>query len=88
MCKAVNDGELYRYVTQSFKVFQQVVYAKACAKNASRRRLSDDESRAEGEGGASADDNVPLEDDVLDAMATGLKSYVIEFEQLEETANR
>ncbi|CAM9465409.1 unnamed protein product, partial [Ectocarpus fasciculatus] len=86
--EAVNDGELYRYVTQSFKVFQQVTYAKACAKSSCRRRVSGDECRAEGGGGVSARDNGPLEDDVLDAMATGLRGYVIEFEQLEETANR
>ncbi|CBJ29983.1 hypothetical protein Esi_0170_0014 [Ectocarpus siliculosus] len=88
ICEAVNDGELYRYVTQSFKVFQQVAYAKACAKSASRRRLSDDQCRAEGGEGVSAKDCGPLEDDVLDAMATGLRGYVIEFDQLEETANR
>ncbi|CAM9879849.1 unnamed protein product [Ectocarpus sp. 13 AM-2016] len=88
ICKAVNDVELYRYLTQSFKVFQQVVYSKAWGTSASRRRLSDDKCRAEGGEGVSAKINGPLEDDVLDAMATGLRGYVIEFDQLEETANR
>ncbi|CAN0077464.1 unnamed protein product [Ectocarpus sp. 12 AP-2014] len=88
ICEAVNDGELYRYVTQSFKVFQQVVYSKACATSASRRRLSDDKCRAEGGEGVCAEGNGPLGEDVLDAMATGLRGYVIEFDQLEETANR
>lgn len=86
---AADERELYIFVTQSFKVFEQVVFTKACEKSATARGRSEDpEQREEGGRNSFAHGDGPLPSEVAEAMTAGLRENMIEFEQLEETADR
>lgn len=80
---AADERELYIYVTQSFKAFEQGVFATACEMSATARGRSEDaQPREEGSGDA------PLPSEVADAMAAGLQENALEFERLEESVDR
>lgn len=78
---AAGERELYIYVTQSFREFEQAVFERACEKSATARARSEDAEPRE-------EDNCyprggPLSSEVSNAMAAGLRENMIEFERLE-----
>ncbi|CAM9443720.1 unnamed protein product [Ectocarpus sp. 12 AP-2014] len=85
---AANEGDLYRYFSQTFTAFEELVFEKACEKSATRRHLSADEPCGEDRGGGSPHGNAPLAEDVSDAMVMGLNDGLIDFEHLQETVDR
>ncbi|CAN0400626.1 unnamed protein product [Ectocarpus sp. 12 AP-2014] len=85
---AANEGDLFRYFSQSLNAFEEVVFEKACEKSATRRFLNADEPCEQDRGGGSPHGNAPQAEDVSDAMVTGLKDGLIDFEHLQETVDR
>ncbi|CAM9343803.1 unnamed protein product [Ectocarpus sp. 12 AP-2014] len=85
---AANEGDLFRYFSQTFAAFEELVFEKACKKSATRRHLSADEPCGEDRGGGSPHGNAPLAEDVSDAMVMGLNDGLIDFEHLQETVDR
>lgn len=89
-----DERGLYRYVIQSFKVFEQAIFAKACEKSATGGggRLGDDEPCEDGNGSSNRGyphRNGLLAETAAEAMVAGLKeSNIIEFEALEEAVER
>lgn len=84
---AADERELYIYVTQSFKEFEQAVFAKACERRAiARGRAEDAEPRGEGTNYPHRDG--PLLSEFSDAMVAGLQENIIAFEGLEESVDR
>ena len=87
---AADERELYRYVNQSFRAFEQRAFAKVCEKSSiARGGWQDAESWEEKEGSRSycyLDGSVLSE--VADAMATWLKDHAIACERLEEAVER
>ncbi|CAN0121203.1 unnamed protein product, partial [Ectocarpus fasciculatus] len=82
------EGDIYRYVSQSLIAFEQVVFERACEKGATRRHSGDDEPCEDDRGGATPHGNAPQAEEVADAMVAGLKDGLVDFEHLEETADR
>ncbi|CAN0026666.1 unnamed protein product [Ectocarpus sp. 4 AP-2014] len=85
---AANEGDLFRYFSQSLNAFEELVFEKACEKSATRRHLSADEPCEEDRGGGRPHGNALKAEDVSDAMVTGLKDGLIDFEHLQETVDR
>lgn len=88
----VDERGLYRYVTQSSMVFGQAVFTKACEDSGRARRSSGDD-RSFDEGDRSSDRGDPhqtglLAETVADAMAAGMRDNIIDFDVLEEAAER
>ncbi|CAN0270947.1 unnamed protein product [Ectocarpus sp. 12 AP-2014] len=84
---AANEGDLFRYFSQSLHAFEELVFEKAYEKSATRRYLSADEPCEEDRGSGSPHGNAPQAEDVSDAMVTGLKDGLIDFENLQETVD-
>lgn len=87
LCAAADERQLYKYVTQSFKVFEQAVFAEACEKSATARGRSEDAEPGE-KSGRYPQRDAPLLSKVSDAMVARLRAGMIEFERLEETVDR
>ncbi|CBN75414.1 expressed unknown protein [Ectocarpus siliculosus] len=85
---AANEGDLFRYFSQSLNAFEELVFEKACEKSSIRRHLSDDEPWEEDRGGGSPHGAAPQAEDVSDAMVMGLQDGLIDFEHLQETVDR
>lgn len=86
---AADEEDLFRYVVQSFRAFEQGVFAKACEKSSTARRLSQDgESGEEEEGIVCPFLDGPMLSEVSDAIATGLQELMAAFEPLEEAVDR
>ncbi|CAM9716186.1 unnamed protein product, partial [Ectocarpus sp. 12 AP-2014] len=82
-------GDLFRYVVRSLAAFEQTVFEKTCEKSATRRHWSSDGPREEDRGGASPHGNAaPKAEEVSDAMVTGFKDGLIDFEYLKEAVDR
>lgn len=83
---AADETELYRYVTQSFRVFEQAVFSKASQGNTAPYGRSEDAEPQD------EDDphrgSRPLPSEFSDAFAAGLKENIVGFERLEETVDR
>ncbi|CAM9410265.1 unnamed protein product, partial [Ectocarpus fasciculatus] len=81
--------DIFRYVVKSLAAFEQLVFEKACEKSAIRRHRSSDGPCEEDGGGASPHGNVaPQAEEVSDAMVTGFKDGLIDFEHLKEAVDR
>lgn len=85
---AANEGDLYRYFSQSLTAFEELVFEKACEKSATRRHLNANEACEEDGGGGSPHANAPEPEDVSDAMVTGLKAGLLDFEHLQQAVDR
>ncbi|CAN0123755.1 unnamed protein product [Ectocarpus sp. 6 AP-2014] len=85
---AANEGDLFRYFSQSLNAFEELIFEKACEKSSIRRHLSDDEPCEEDRGGGSPHGAAPQAEDVSDAMVMGLQDGLIDFEHLQETVDR
>ncbi|CAM9196670.1 unnamed protein product, partial [Ectocarpus fasciculatus] len=82
------EGDIYRYVAQSLTAFEQVVFERACENSATRRHLGDDEPCEDDKCGATPHGNAPQAEEVADAMVAGLKDGLVDFEHLQESADR
>ncbi|CAN0203020.1 unnamed protein product [Ectocarpus sp. 8 AP-2014] len=79
---------LFQYVVRSLSAFEQTVFEKAREKSATRRHRSSDGLREEDRGGASPHGNAaPKAEEVSDAMVTGFKDGLIDFEHLKEAVD-
>ncbi|CAM9174909.1 unnamed protein product [Ectocarpus sp. 4 AP-2014] len=76
---AATELDVFRYVTQSLTAFEQLVFEKVCENSATTRRSG---------GGGSPHGNAPQAEEVSDAMVTGLKDGLIDFEHLQEAVDR
>ncbi|CAN0140050.1 unnamed protein product, partial [Ectocarpus sp. 12 AP-2014] len=85
---AATELDVFRYVTQSLTAFEQLVFEKVCEKSATIRPASNDEPCEEDGGGGSPHGNAPQAEEVSDAMVTGLKDGLIDFEHLQEAVDR
>ncbi|CAM9174759.1 unnamed protein product [Ectocarpus sp. 4 AP-2014] len=85
---AANEGDLFRYCCQTFAAFEEFVFEKVCENSAIRRHLSADEPCEEDRVGGSPHGAALQAEDVSDAMVTGLKDGLIDFEHLQETVDR
>ncbi|CBN75413.1 expressed unknown protein [Ectocarpus siliculosus] len=85
---AANEGDLFRYFSQSQTAFEELVFEKACEKSAARRHLSADEPCEEGRCDANPHGNVPQVEEVSDAMVIALKAGLLDFEHLQEAVDR
>ncbi|CAM9561161.1 unnamed protein product [Ectocarpus fasciculatus] len=85
---AATELDIFLYVTQSITAFEQLVLEKVWEKSAAIRPSSDDDPCEEGRGGGSPHGNAPQAEEVADAMATGLKDGLIDFDHLQEAVDR
>lgn len=93
---AADERELYRYVMQSFRAFEQAIFAEACEKSATAGGGACPEDagpREEGDSSCSSSSGCrysdgPLLSEVSGAMAAGLQDYTIAYERLEEVVDR
>ncbi|CAM9567655.1 unnamed protein product [Ectocarpus fasciculatus] len=85
---AATELDIFRYVTQSLTAFQQLAFEKVCENSAAIRPSSDDDPCEEDRGGGSPHGNAPQVEEVADAMATGLKDGLIDFDHLQEAVDR
>ncbi|CAM9311543.1 unnamed protein product [Ectocarpus sp. 12 AP-2014] len=85
---AANEGDLFRYFSQSQTAFEELVFEKACEKSATRRHLSADEPCEEDRSGANPHGNAPRAKEVSDAMVIALKAGLLDFEHLQEAVDR
>ncbi|CAM9281330.1 unnamed protein product [Ectocarpus sp. 8 AP-2014] len=85
---AVCEGDIYRYVAQSHTAFELVAFKRACEKSATGGHSREDEPCEENSGGAIPHGNAPQAEEVSDAMVSGLKDGLIDFEHLQETVDR
>ena len=87
---AANEGDLFRYIVQSFRAFEQSLLSKAREMRSSTREISQyaesGEEEEKGNSGRYLDGDVVSE--VSDAVATGLRDHASAYEGLEEAANR
>eukprot|EP00752_Nemacystus_decipiens_P010138 g9034.t1 len=82
-----DERALYVYVTRSFRMFEQAVFAKACEKSATTGGRSEDVQPQEKSNTFRRRD-APLPSDLADAMTAGLEENMLDFERLEETVER
>ncbi|CBJ48543.1 expressed unknown protein [Ectocarpus siliculosus] len=85
---AACEGDLYRYVAQSHAAFEQVVFERACQNSATRRHPKEDEPCEDNGGGAIPHGSAPQAEEVSDTMVAALKNGLMDFEHLQETADR
>ncbi|CAM9805789.1 unnamed protein product [Ectocarpus sp. 12 AP-2014] len=85
---AACEGDLYRYVAQSHAAFEQVVFERACQNSATCGHSKEDERCEDNGGGAIPHGNAPQAEEVSDAMVAALKNGLMDFEHLQETADR
>ncbi|CAB1096251.1 unnamed protein product [Ectocarpus sp. CCAP 1310/34] len=85
---AATELDVFRYVTQSHTAFEQLVFEKVCENSATIRPLSDDEPCEDDGGCGSPHGNPPQAEEVSDAMVTGLRDGLIDFEHLQEAVDR
>ncbi|CAM9651184.1 unnamed protein product, partial [Ectocarpus sp. 4 AP-2014] len=88
MKPAACEADFYRYVAQSHAAFEQVVFQRACQNSATRRHSKEDEPCEDNGGGAIPHGNAPQAEEVSDAMVAALKEGLMDFEHLQETADR
>ncbi|CBN78898.1 hypothetical protein Esi_0155_0021 [Ectocarpus siliculosus] len=78
--------DLFQYVVRLLSAFEQTVFEKACEKSATRRHRSSDGPREEDRGGGSPHGNAASKaEEVSDAMVTGFKDGLIDFEHLKQS---
>eukprot|EP00903_Cladosiphon_okamuranus_P015538 g14344.t1 len=82
-----DERELYIYIMQSFRTFEQAVFAKAC-ESATARGRAEDAQPPEEDNSSSPPRDGPLPSDVANAMAEKLQENMLDFERLEETVDR
>lgn len=80
---AASEGDVFRYVAQSLRAFERAVFEKACENSAASGHSSDDELCDEKTGGARPLGHPPQVEEVSDAMVTGFKDGLIDFEYLQ-----
>lgn len=86
---AADERELYRYVTRSFRTFEEAVFAKACETSATavggRSEGAQPPREKEPPPPHRGD---PLPSEFAEAFASELHNSILDFERLEETADR
>ncbi|CAN0014601.1 unnamed protein product [Ectocarpus sp. 8 AP-2014] len=85
---AACEGDMYRYVTQSIIAFTQLALERACEDTVMIRPSSDDEPCKEDRVDNMPHGNAPQAEKVSGAMVAGLKDNLIEFQHLQEAADR
>ncbi|CBN75409.1 expressed unknown protein [Ectocarpus siliculosus] len=85
---AACEGDLYRYVAQSLTAFEQDVFERACENTATRRQSRENEACEDNRSGAIPHDNAPQAEEVSAIMVAALKDGLIDFEHLQEIADR
>lgn len=91
MNETADEWGLYRYVTKSFKAFEQDSFAKALEKDATVSGLSVDVEPGEDGNGRDtgfAHPDGSLVEAVAGAMVAGLEENILEFDILEEAVER
>ncbi|CAM9702943.1 unnamed protein product, partial [Ectocarpus fasciculatus] len=85
---AASEQEIFPYVAQSLAAFDRRVMVMARNKRATRRHSSDGEACAADLGGANLHGNAPRAEEVSEAMVDGFKAGLIDFEHLQDAADR
>ncbi|CAN0123554.1 unnamed protein product [Ectocarpus sp. 6 AP-2014] len=85
---AATEEDVFRFVAQSLEAFVQLVVEEACEKRATRSCSSDYRPYEEDRGGASPHSNTPRAEEMSDAMVTGFKVGLLDFENLQEAVDR
>ncbi|CAB1109300.1 unnamed protein product [Ectocarpus sp. CCAP 1310/34] len=84
---AATEEDVFRFVAQSVEAFVQLVVEEACGKRATRSCSSDDGPYEEDRGDASPHGNAPRVEEISDAMVTGFKIGLLDFENLQEAVD-
>lgn len=85
---AASEEDVFRFVAQSLEAFVQLVVEEACEKRTTRSCSSDDGPYEEDSGGASPHGNAPRAEEMSDAMVTGFKAGLLDFENLQEAVDQ
>ncbi|CAM9395731.1 unnamed protein product [Ectocarpus sp. 12 AP-2014] len=84
---AASEEDLFRFVAQSLEAFVHLVVEEACEKRATRSCSSYDGPYEASKVGASPHGNAPRAEEMSDAMVTGLKIGLLDFENLQEAVD-
>ncbi|CAM9958278.1 unnamed protein product [Ectocarpus sp. 8 AP-2014] len=85
---ALNEGDIYRYVAQSLTEFMECAFERAGENNSKRRQSRYNEPCEEDIHGASPHGKIPQAEELSQAVVTGLKEGLIDFDHLQETVDR
>lgn len=87
---AATEPELYQYVMQSFRAFEQAVFSKVVNENAAyRKRLDEAELAGEGSGDTRRPNETPQPQEIADAMASVMRDDGgFQFLSLQEAVDR
>lgn len=87
---AATEPELYQFVMQSFRAFEQAVFSKVVNEDAAYRRRRDDaELAGEGAGQHPHQDKTPQPQEIADAMASVMQDETVpQFSNLKEVVDR
>ncbi|CAM9592766.1 unnamed protein product [Ectocarpus sp. 8 AP-2014] len=85
---AASEEDVFRFVAQSLEAFVQLVVEEACEKRATRSCSSDDGPCEEDRSGASPHGNAPRAEEMSEAMVTGFKVGLLDFENLQQAVDR
>ncbi|CBN75412.1 hypothetical protein Esi_0093_0058 [Ectocarpus siliculosus] len=86
--RVVTEEDIFPYVAQSLTAFDRRVITMARKKSATRRHSTDGDPCEADVSGSSLHGNAPRAEEVSEAMVTGFKDGLIDFEHLQDAADR